>query len=308
MLNLLDAQGKPVGQALQPFSGKRQDLLTLEDNMFSALQPALAPSSAQPAVAFRPTENTTAYELYLKGRNTFTRGELDPKNVQAAIGYYDQATKADPNFALAWAGLADAYLRVYKSSKDPNASQQALAAAQQANRIPGADSIPEVQYTLGSVLNASGKTAEAVSVLENALTLAPNSDEAYRRLGDTYRAAGKKDEAIAAYKKAIELNPYFWFNYNLLGTTSYRFGMYDQALAAFKKVIELDPNNAPAYANMGVIYFTQNKWSDAVNAFEKSLSLKPTAGYVLQPGDAILLSAQVRQSRRELRESDRLGT
>ena len=277
VLNLLDDQGKQVGQALQPFSGKRQDLLTLEDNMFSALQPALAPSSAQPAVAFRPTENTTAYELYLKGRNTFTRGELDPKNVQTAIGFYQQATKADPNFALAWAGLADAYLRVYKTSKDPDASQQALAAAQQANRIPGADSIPEVQYTLGSVLNASGKTAEAVSVLQDALKLAPNSDEAYRRLGDTYRAAGKKDEAIAAYKKAIELNPYFWFNYNLLGTTSYRFGMYDQALAAFKKVIELDPNNAPAYANMGVIYFTQNKWSDAVTTFEKSLSLKPTA-------------------------------
>lgn len=276
VLNLLDAQGKPVGQTLQPFSGKRQDLLTLEDNMFSALQPALS-TSAQPTVAFHPTENTTAYELYLKGRNTFTRGELDPKNVQAAIGYYDQATKADPNFALAWAGLADAYLRVYKSSKDPNASQQALAAAQQANRIPGADSIPEVQYTLGSVLNASGKTAEAVSVLQDALKLAPNSDETYRRLGDTYRAAGKKDEAIAAYKKAIELNPYFWFNYNLLGTTSYRFGMYDQALAAFKKVTELDPNNAAAYANMGVIYFTENKWSDAVTTFEKSLSLKPTA-------------------------------
>ncbi len=276
VLNLLDDQGKPVGQALQPFSGKRQDLLTLEDNMFSALQPALAPAS-QPTVAFRPTDNTSAYELYLKGRNTFTRGELDPKNVQTAIGFYQQATKADPNFALAWAGLADAYLRVYKSSKDPNASQQALAAAQQANRIPGADGIPEVQYTLGSVLNASGKTAEAVSVLQDALKLAPNSDEAYRRLGDTYRAAGKKDEAIAAYKKAIDLNPYFWFNYNLLGTTSYRFGMYDQALAAFKKVTELDPNNAPAYANMGVIYFTQNKWNDAVTTFEKSLSLKPTA-------------------------------
>ena len=218
LLNLLDSQGKQVGQALQPFSGKRQDLLTLEDNMFSALQPALSTSS-QPMVAFHPTENTAAYELYLKGRNTFTRGEMDPKNVQSAIGYYEQATKTDPNFALAYAGLADAYLRVYKNSKDPGAAQKALAAAQQANRIQGADSIPEVQYTLGSVLNASGKTAEAVSVLQGALKLAPNSDEAYRRLGDTYRSAGGKDEAIAAYKKAIELNPYFWFNYNLLGTT-----------------------------------------------------------------------------------------
>ncbi len=274
VLNLLDSQGKQVGKALQPFSGKRQDLLTLEDNMFSALQPVLSTSS-QPTVAFHPTENTAAYELYLKGRNTFTRGELDAKNVQTAIDYYNQATKADPNFALAWAGLADAYLRVYKSSKDPNAAQQALAAAQAANRIQGADSIPEVQYTLGSVLNASGKTAEAISVLHDALKLAPNSDEAYRRLGDTYRAAGQKDEAIAAYKKAIELNPYFWFNYNLLGTTYYRFGQYDEALQAFKKVIELDPNNAPAYSNMGGIYFTQNNWSEAVEAYKKSLTLKP---------------------------------
>ena len=309
MLNLLDAQGKPVGQALQPFSGKRQDLLTLEDNMFSALQPALAPSSAQPAVAFRPTENTTAYELYLKGRNTFTRGELDPKNVQAAIGYYDQATKADPNFALAWAGLADAYLRVYKSSKDPNASQQALAAAQQANRIPGADSIPEVQYTLGSVLNASGKTAEAVSVLENALALAPNSDEAYRRLGDTYRAAGKKDEAIAAYKKAIELNPYFWFNYNLLGTTSYRFGMYDQALAAFKKVIELDPNNAAAYAEHGSHLLHPEQVERCRQCLREVACAETDCRYLLQPGDAILLSAQVStKPSRTTRKRSQLGS
>lgn len=275
VLNLLDSQGKPVGKALQPFSGKRQDLLTLEDNMFDALQPELSTSS-QPTVAFHPTENTAAYELYLKGRNTFTRGELDPKNVQTAIGYYNQATKADPNFALAWAGLADAYLRVYKNSKDPNAAQQALAAAQAANRITGADSIPEVQYTLGSVLNASGKTAEAVSVLQGALKLAPNSDEAYRRLGDTYRAAGRKDEAITAYKKAIQLNPYFWFNYNLLGTTSNRFGEYEQALAAYKKVVELAPDNAAAYSNIGVIYFNQNKWQDSIGMYEKSLSLRPS--------------------------------
>ncbi len=285
VLNLLDSQGKQVGKALQPFSGKIQDLLTLEDNMFDALQPALSPSS-QLGVAFHPTENTAAYELYLKGRNTFTRGELDPKNVQTAIGYYNQATKADPNFALAWAGLADAYLRVYKSSKDPNAAQQALAAAQAANRITGADSIPEVQYTLGSVLNASGKTAEAVSVLHDALKLAPNSDEAYRRLGDTYRAAGQKDEAIAAYKKAIELNPYFWFNYNLLGTTSYRFGMYDEAVAAYKKVIELAPDNAAAYSNLGLAYFSQNAWKESIGIYQRALSLKPNPDTYLNLGNS----------------------
>ncbi|HLH08629.1 MAG TPA: protein kinase [Terriglobales bacterium] len=274
LLNVLDDKGNPVGKALQPFSGKKQDLLTLEDDMFNALQPGLS-SSAQPVVAFRPTENMNAYELYLKGRNTFLRGELDPKNVQAAIGYYEQATAADPNFALAWAGMADAYLRVYKSSKDSAAAQKALAAAQAANRIQGADSIPEVQYTLGSVLNATGKTAEAIAVLQSALKLAPNSDEAYRRLGDTYRAAGKKDDAIAAYKKAIELNPYFWFNYNVLGTTYYRFGLYEQALDAFKKVTELNPDNAMAYANLGAIYFTQDQWNESVPMFEKSITLKP---------------------------------
>ena len=125
ILNVLDDQGKTVGENLQPFSGQRQDLLTLEDNMYKSLIPALSLNSGTAlANTLHPTEDTAAYELYLKGRNTFTRGELDPKNVQTAIDLYSQAIKDDPNFALAWAGLADAYLRVYKSSKDPNAASK----------------------------------------------------------------------------------------------------------------------------------------------------------------------------------------
>jgi hypothetical protein len=93
----------------------QQDLLTLEDQIYAGLVEALAlrPTSEESARATpHPTENIEAYDLYLKGRSVM-RGQHDVKNVQTAVGLYEQALKKDPNFALAYAGVADASLIMY---------------------------------------------------------------------------------------------------------------------------------------------------------------------------------------------------
>ncbi|PYV61111.1 MAG: hypothetical protein DMG97_44190, partial [Acidobacteria bacterium] len=131
------------------------------------------------------------------------------------MNLFEGALHNDAGFALAYTGLADADLRLYKSSKDPLYAEKAVAAAQKSAGLN--PNLPEVHLSLGSVYNATGKTAEAVVELQKALALSPNSDEAYRRLGDAYRAGGHKAEAVSAYQNAVNANPYYWSNHNTLG-------------------------------------------------------------------------------------------
>ncbi len=259
----------------QEFSGVQQDLLTLEDQIYAGLVEALAlkPTSEESARATpHPTENIEAYDLYLKGRSAM-RGQQDVKNIQAAVGFYEQALKKDPSFALAYAGVADASLIMYHEKKDSFWSQKALAAAQQAERLN--DNLPEVHFSLGNVYTASGKGAEAVSELKRALQLAPNSDEGYRGLGKAYLALGQKNLALQAYQKAIELNPYYWVNYNYAGQAYSRLGEYDKALASFQRIIELEPDNSFGYLNTGMAYFQQGKYEQCIRFFQKALQIQP---------------------------------
>jgi serine/threonine-protein kinase len=256
------------------FAGVTGDLLTIEDHIYAQLVDALAlkPSNDELArAASHPTENIEAYDLYLRGRNAMG-GQLKVGNVEAAIGYFEGAIKKDPSFALAYAGLADASLRMYREKKDGLWAEKALSASQQAGRL--GENLAEVHTALGGVYSATGKSAEAIAELRRALELAPNSDEGYRRLGDAYRASGRKEEAIQAYQKGIEISPYYWFNWNALGTAYFRFGDNQKALQAFQHVTELEPRNAAAYRNIGAVYSRQSKWNECISAFHKSLELE----------------------------------
>jgi tetratricopeptide (TPR) repeat protein len=256
------------------FAGMTGDLLTIEDHIYAQLVDALAlkPSNDELGRASsHPTENIEAYDLYLRGRNAMG-GQLKVGNVEAAMGYFEGAIKKDSSFALAYTGLADASLRMYREKKDTQWADKALSASQQAERLN--DNLAEVHTALGGVYSATGKYAEAIVELRRALELAPNSDEGYRRLGDAYRASGRKEEAIQAYQKGVDVSPYYWFNWNALGTAYYRFGDSQKALQAFQRVTELEPGNAAAYRNIGAVYFQQSKWNECVPAFQKSLELE----------------------------------
>src|SRR5271167_786813 len=104
----------------QDFAGVRGDLLTIEDQIYARLVDALAlkPTNEELAHATpHPTENVEAYDLYLKGRGAM-RGQQAVGNIKEAIGFYEEALKKDPSFALAYAGIADANLVMYYENKD----------------------------------------------------------------------------------------------------------------------------------------------------------------------------------------------
>jgi serine/threonine protein kinase/tetratricopeptide (TPR) repeat protein len=256
------------------FSGVPQDLLTLEDQIYNQLVAALdlkPTGDEQARGTARPTDNIEAYDLYLKGRNTM-RGSQDLRNVETAIRYYEDAIKKDSGFALAYAGLADASLLTYRENKDSFWAQRALAAAQQAQRLN--DKLPEVHFSLGSVYNATGKSAEAIAELKHALQLAPNSDEGYRRLGAALLSQGQREACFEAFRKAVEVNPYFWLNHNSLGSAYAQLGENEKALAEFKRVTEIEPENSAGFENIGATLLREGKYSESIPVFQKALSLQ----------------------------------
>jgi eukaryotic-like serine/threonine-protein kinase len=260
----------------QQFDGVTGDLFTLEDEIYNPLVSALNvnPTNDERANAgVHATENIAAYDLYLKGRNAM-RGQQDPKNVEAAMNFYQEALKNDPGFALAYAGLSEASLVNYREKKDAFWSQKALAAAQQAERLN--DNSAEVHFVLGRVYLGTGKTAEAIAELKRALVIEPNSDDGYAGLGRAYLALGEKEQALQAYEKAVQINSYYWYNYNQLGNAYSETGDYDKALAAYKRVTELEPDNSFGYLNLGVVYFDQGKYDQAIPYFQKSLQIQPS--------------------------------
>jgi len=259
----------------QDFTGVRGDLLTLEDQIFNKLVSTLAIKQTNEEMTrstARPTENISAYDAYLKGRNLW-RSAQNPKDLNAAIDLFNQATKIDPRFALAYAGLADADRRMWDQTKDPVWTQRALGAAQQAQSLN--DNLPEVHFTLGSIYTATGRTAEAIAELQRALQLAPNSDEALRRLGTAYMNSGRQQDALAAYTKATEVNPYLWTNYTQLGAAYFQLGQNDNAMQAFRHVTELNPDRAQGWDNVGAVLYQQGKWNESIPNFQKAIELQP---------------------------------
>jgi tetratricopeptide (TPR) repeat protein/TolB-like protein len=262
----------------QEFSGVTGDLLTLEDQIYGKLVEALkvrATPGEMSVAGAHPTENVAAYDIYLRGRQAL-RGQQDPKNIQTAIDLFEQAIKLDNGFALAYTGLSDASMLMYREKKDRFWSERGVAAAKQAESLN--PRLPEVHFSLGSAYSAMGQTTEAIAELKKALELSPNSDEAYRRLGNAYADVGQKDQAIQSLQKAADLNPYYWVNLNALGTAYFEFGDYDKALKQFQTVTQLEPENSAGYDNMGSVYSRMGKYEESIPAYQKALQIQPYAG------------------------------
>ncbi len=289
------ATGKRVWS--EEFSGLKEDLLTIEDQIYTKLITGLSLnlSSEETARAtIRMTEDIGAYDLYLKGRNLL-RGQRDEKTLRAALEFFDAASKKDPGFALAYTGVTDASLYMYDLQKDPMWTVRALGAANRAQSLN--DNLPEVHISLGKTYRKTGKSAQAIAELKRALELAPNSDEGYRGLGRAYLDAGRKEEGLAAMLKAVEANPYYWSNYNELGITYLQAGKNPEALAALKKVTELDPSRPAGWINLGTTYYRLGRWNDSIPAFQTALQLQPTATGYGNLGTAYLYAGKFEDAR-----------
>ncbi|MBV8896738.1 MAG: protein kinase [Acidobacteriaceae bacterium] len=256
------------------FSGLRWDLFALEDHVASAIVDALNIKPSLQDQERRPmpdTQNIPAYDLYLQGRDVLKQRNV--AGAKQALNDFQQAVNKDQDFALAWAGIADASLFLYRSTKDASWAQKALLAAREAEQRNR--TLSEVHFALGSADSATGRYAEAVEEIKHALELTPNSDEGYIRLARAFLSSGQGDAAVTAAKKAVELNPFYWYNHKQLGFIYQQIGKMPEALAEFKRQVELNPHDATGFLNIGAMYYLDGKLKDSIPYFKKASEIQP---------------------------------
>jgi TolB-like protein/Flp pilus assembly protein TadD/predicted Ser/Thr protein kinase len=202
-----------------------------------ALKAKLSPQEKE-RIEKKPTENLDAYAYYLKGREYYYRfGKQDNEN---AIELFKKALELDPNYALAYAGLGDAY-------------------AQRASRF--------------GFPRAWGDSAIAVS--SKAVSKDPDLAEGYKALGLAYSTKGWNRRCLEAYQKAVEINPNYWPAVANMGVQYGDLGEFDEGLRLLKRSLSMNPMNSVTYHHIGVIYQSLGDDARAVEWFNKALALKP---------------------------------
>src|SRR6266700_93186 len=224
-------------------------------------------------IAAQPTSDLTAYELYLKGRSLWSKRSGD--NLPKAIAFYEQAIARDPNYALAYAGLAEAYaiLPAYTATAPLDALVKAKAAALKALQLD--DKLADAHTALGLLLCIGDfDMAGSISEFQRAIALNPNYATAHHWYGNgPLLALGRFDEAIAEGKRAIELDPLSPIINADLGQNLYNARRYDEAIAQLRKTLEIDPTFYYAHYNLGIALQLKGDMPTAIAEYTKAQQL-----------------------------------
>lgn len=251
--NLLTTESEAVGKLLA-----MMNLETLHDARIPAHEEALA--------------HPDAYQYYVRGRG-YLLEYTNPQSLRSAVALFKTAIEIEPSFALAWAGLGEAYWKEFQDSRNEEFVPKAIEASATAIRLD--DRLAPVHVTMGTIDQGRGDYEGAVREFERALEFDPESDAAYRGLAVSYASLGKMEQAESAYLRSIAVRKDYWGSYSALGGFYYKEARYEEAAVQFRRVIDLAPENARGYTNLGGIYYLQGKYKQAQERYEKSLTLQP---------------------------------
>lgn len=223
------------------------------------------------------TSDDAAYRLYLKGRFFWNKRNED--GYQKAIAYYNEAIKRDPQFALAYSGLADCYVLSY-TLPEAETMRRAKAAAQKAIAID--DSLAEPHTSLGHVLHYfdwdwPGSERE----FRRALELNPNYVLAHHWYGRHLVQTGHQTEGIAEIKRALDLDPLSLIVNTDLGYAYYLAGRNDQAIAQLKRALDLDPSFLPAHIYLAWTYIVTRDGNAALAEAKRAVDFSGGAADTL---------------------------
>jgi eukaryotic-like serine/threonine-protein kinase len=218
------------------------------------------------------TEDTEAYQVYLKGRYHWNKRTAE--GMSKAVEYFQQAIERDPNYALAYAGLADCYnlQTIYSGVPPKDAFPRGKAAAIKALAVD--DALAEAHTALAYLKQVYEHDLEGADAeFKRAIELNPSYATAHQWYGEYLTMIGRLDEALAEKKKAQEFDPLSLVINTTVGWTLYFAREYDQAIAIYQKALELDPNFFRAHLFLGQAYEQKGMYTNAIGEFEKAVSL-----------------------------------
>ena len=214
-----------------------------------------------------------ASDFYLKGRGYLRRYDK-AGNLEQAITTFDSALKLDPHYALAYTGLAEAYLRTFRRSSDPKWLPMAQEAGARAVELNG--KLAPAHVSLGTIYAATGEYSKAVGEFKRALQLDRLNADAYRELAASYEALHQSSDAENTYRTAIDLRPGDWLTNGMLASYYYNHSRYAESEKYFKRIIELTPDNATGYLNLAVVEIVLDRYPEAEALLKQSIALKST--------------------------------
>jgi TolB-like protein/Tfp pilus assembly protein PilF len=291
----------------EDYDGDVRDIFTFQSNVAQRVVEALQIKlgvEAKRALAKTPTENLEAHRLYLLGRYEF--GKYGEAGWTSSIRYYEQALKLDPNYALAYCGLADTY--AYMGGVMMPSKEAVLKEKEFAQRSLELDpELPEAHLSFACALAGAFDWQNAQIEFDRAIELNPNLAWAYEIYAWFLGGLGRLDEAIAKDKKAIELDPLNSFFQAALAYYLYHARRYDDAIVQIKKTLELDPTSTLGRHLLGCCLLWKGDTTGAIAEFQRSKIIVTGAWYQGLLGYAYAISGDRPKAEQILRELEEMA-
>ena len=264
--------------AARSITADASDAFDLQDRVVSEtldiLPAQIKPEQRRQLSAHRDTQ-PAAYEAYIRGRG-YLQQFNKPEDIDNAIAEFTQATRIDPNYALAYAALGSTYWAGFQQFSKSN-DWVAKSSRNCEKSLQLNPDLVEGHICLGRLYNGTGKYQQAVEEFQRAVQAEPTSEDALRGLADVYTSLNNFAAAEATYKKAVALRPNYWGVYSWLGAFYFGQNRYPDAAAAFLQATQLAPGNYLEYFNLGGAYVAEGRYQEALDAFNHSLALRPSS-------------------------------
>jgi tetratricopeptide (TPR) repeat protein len=255
------------------------DVFAIQAEITSAIVDRLKPKllgQEKARLTKRQPVDLQVYDLYLKG--LFFQKKQTKVAAKKAIEYFEQAIERDPNYPLAYAGLALSYslLPLYSSSPPKDAILKAKEIALRAFQID--EALPEAHASLGFIKTWYDWDWEgAESQYKRAIELNPGYATAHERYSFNLLLKARFDEAIKEMEQALELDPVSVTINRELGTVYYFAGQFDRAINALKRTLEMDPSMMYAHLDLGLAYLAKSMYEEALAEFQREREISKGA-------------------------------
>jgi TolB-like protein len=287
------------------FDTQFTDIFQVQDTISEQVAAALVlelTSEERRLLTKRGTTNSDAYQLYLQGRYLWNK--RTEEGFRKAIEYYQRAIALDPNYALAYTGLADAYhlLGDYSYLSPKEAFPQAAAAAQKA--LERDETLAEAHTALAyAKFLYEWDWPGAEASFKRALDLNPRYPTAHQWYAEYHVAMGRFDEALDRIRRAQALDPTSPVLGAVAGWVFYMAGRYDQAIEQCRQTLALEPNFYPAHFWIGQALEKKGLYREAIAAYEQALALAGDSPEVSASlGHALALAGDRAKAREMLRQ------